>query len=899
MSNVKAGVAYVDVRLGSIEQFKQKLKSEIQNAANDSAKKLGDDMSKKVAPEGTKVGKTMAGTFGGSFFSEAKRSFGGGFRALSQGNVSIFGSLMKRGAGEAARGFSTAFNNGLKSIPTFFSNIGKKILPVAQSIGSSIASGFTSLPSKISSAGKAVDSFSKKMGFLSFQLQNFGIIASTAFTLPVAAIVSLGAYVGLKTAAQIEQATASLKALTPAGTDVEALIKRLQALAQKSPIFNTTDVITFTQKMVASGLKVQTVEAFLKSFGNVALSVGADVGKIPFALEALVQMVGKGKVSMEELRQQLGDALPGAMKLVSDGLGITTTKLYAMVKAGDLTGEQVIAAFTKLGQTKPYLDGAAKGTDTLGSKWQALKETLQTQLGNAFLDNSKEIKKGIDDLGPALSELIKQAGPLIPTLVKGFTSFVTKLKELVDWYKNLSPAQKDMVNKFALILIAIGPVVVLLGTLGGAIAGITALIAAIATPVGLVILGLIAFGVEVFLIIKYFKDLYNEGGKFKTFWDNLWSASVALFKPVTDEFGKLKKTIMDAWNQIKNAFAEQSTAWQDLWTLIKFIGAAIGLVIAAVFSVIWGIFKGLASALPNIINIISSAISGIVKIIGGILNFLIGLFTLDFGKMSSALTSIWNGLWDLIVGTLWNAVLALGKFVKGLVTGIVDFFTWLFDVLVGHSIIPDMVNKIISWFKKMWQKGVELVKALGRPFLNFYNDHIKPFVDGVGRGVTKVLDFVKSLPEKIKGFFSKAGSWLIDAGKNIVNGLIDGVSRMGNTLKNAILNLIPGPVRSVVAKALGINSPSRVFMEYGKYTVLGFIRGVQGSSPALAGVMDGAFNFAPPSVSPSFGDARQPIVDPRGSGPALNIENYNTNDSDPDRIAEDLWFKIQSRGGGA
>jgi tape measure domain-containing protein len=899
MANVKAGVAYVDVRLGSIEQFKQRMASEVEKVGTTAGKKISDKMKEELAPEATKVGQTVGKNFGGSFFSEANRSFGGGLNALAHGNLRAFGSLMKRGAAEAAQGFKNTFIRGATGIGNFFSDLPNRIRPALNAVSSGAINAFKSIPRGIAAAGKAVDDFGKRLGFLAFQLQGFGVIASVAFTAPVAAAATLATVVGIKTAASFEQATASLKALTPAGTDVEALLKRLQKLAQESPIFNTADVVGFTQKMVASGLSVKTVEKFLKGFGNVALSVGADVGKIPFALEAMVQMVGKGKVSMEELRLQLGDALPGAMKLVSDGLGITTKKLYEMVEAGKLTGEDIIQAFIKLGNSKKYLDGAGKGADTLGAKFQQLKESLQTQLGNTFLEHAPEIKKALDELGPSLSELIKLSGPLFTDMVKGFSTLVQKIGELIKWYQNLDPSQRDMVNKLMLIAVVLGPLVLLLSGLGMVLAGLTAFFAAVATPVGLVVAALIIFGIEVTAAVKYLKNLYAEGGKFKEVWDRIWAATVELIKPVIEEFKKLWETVKQQFQQIKNAFAEQSASWESLWMLIKFVGAVIGAIIATVAAVIFGFIKGIVSALGNVIGVITSIISGAVKIIGGILSILIGIFTLDFEKIKSGLTSLWNGLWDLVVGTIWNAIQAIYKFIKGFVTGIVDFFKWLYNVLVGHSIIPDMVNKILDWFKRMVQRGVQFVKDLGKPFVAFYNSYIKPFVDGVGRGINKVLEFIGNMPGKIKSFFSNAAGWLVSAGANIVNGLISGVRSMGGTLKNAILGLIPGPVKGVVEKALGINSPSRVFMEYGKNVVLGFIRGITAFQPRMISTVDGAFAFATPGVSPSFGDARQPIVE-RGSAPeaAVKIENYNTNDTDPDRVAEDLWWKIQGRGGG-
>ena len=897
MADVKAGVAYVDVRLGSIEQFKNRLKAEIEGATENVSKRVGDKLAKDMAPEGTKIGKVTSGALAKAFFQDANQSFGGGLRALFQGQFRTFGGLMKEAGVASALGFRSSFDAGISGIGSIFRKAGQGVVSAARSTGSAAAAAFQAIPSKVAAAGQAVDAFGKRIGFLSFQLTNFGFVASTAFTAPVAAILTFGSVVGIKTAAQIEQATAALKSLTPAGTDVEALIKRLQSLAQASPIFNSADIITFTQRMVAAGLTVRETEDFLKSFGNIALTVGADVGKIPFALEALVQMVGKGNVTMEELRQQLGDALPGAMTIVSQALGVTTDELYDMVAAGQLSGEELVKALTKFGQGERFLKGAAEGAQTMGARWQELKESVQNQLGQIFLDNSDQIKKALEDLGPIASDFIKQIGPVFPQLIKGFGMLVEKIGDLISWYQNLSPSQQDIINKLMLAAIVIGPLVLALGVLGTAIAGISALFAAITTPVGLVITGLIAFGVWAGIVINHLRGLYNEGGKFKETWDAIWDSVMKLLEPLRREFEKILPQLKDGFNQIRDAVTQVTDKLGGFGNTVKLLGAFLLNAFAPVLSVIFGVFKGVIAAIGPLFKAISSLISGIIKILGGIITFLVGVFTGDWQKALDGLRMIWDGIWDAVVGTIVNVFKAIWNFVKGFVTGIVDFFKWLLDVLVGHSIIPDMVNAILDWFKRMVDRGVAFVRALGKPFVDFYNNFISPFINGVRRGIDRALDFIGGLPGRIRDMFSRAGSWLVDAGRNIVNGLISGVRRMGGTLRDAILNLIPGPVRSIVSSALGINSPSTVFAEFGKFVVLGFIEGVQKTAPKMDSAMGNAFAFAPATVSPSFGDPSRPIVEPANRGPALNIENYYSKDDDPRRQSEDWWFIINARGG--
>jgi len=55
---------------------------------------------------------------------------------------------------------------------------------------------------------------------------------------------------------------------------------------------------------------------------------------------ALQQIVSKGTVSMEELRRQLGDRLPGAFNIFAEALGVTTAELDRMIRQGEVVASQ-------------------------------------------------------------------------------------------------------------------------------------------------------------------------------------------------------------------------------------------------------------------------------------------------------------------------------------------------------------------------------------------------------------------------------------------------------------------------------------------------------------------------------------------------------------------------------
>ncbi|MYA88745.1 MAG: tape measure protein [Boseongicola sp. SB0662_bin_57] len=63
------------------------------------------------------------------------------------------------------------------------------------------------------------------------------------------------------------------------------------------------------------------------------------------ALVAIEQIISKGRVSAEELRQQLGERLPGAFQIAARAMGVTTAELDEMLEQGELLSEDFLPRF--------------------------------------------------------------------------------------------------------------------------------------------------------------------------------------------------------------------------------------------------------------------------------------------------------------------------------------------------------------------------------------------------------------------------------------------------------------------------------------------------------------------------------------------------------------------------
>lgn len=127
---------------------------------------------------------------------------------------------------------------------------------------------------------------------------------------------------------------------------------------------------------------------FIRSlFGNVmqaGVALQSNKQSLAGALLAIEQMISKGKISMQELRQQLGNALPGAMQIAAKSMGVTTKQLEKMLSKG-MDSVTFLKAFNNE-LSKQY-----------GNKWQKGAKSLQAELNrlnNAFFDLKVSMAEG-------------------------------------------------------------------------------------------------------------------------------------------------------------------------------------------------------------------------------------------------------------------------------------------------------------------------------------------------------------------------------------------------------------------------------------------------------------------------------------------------------------------------
>lgn len=243
------------------------------------------------------------------------------------------------------------------------------------------------------------------------------------------------------TALKMKGAENAMTALTGSAVLGEAKMKRLAEIADEVGYRNTDLVKSYVKLQGAVAGTTLEGEASDKLFRNLARATalyGGTTDDLDGSLQALTQMASKGTVQMEELKGQLGDRLPGALRIAADAMGVTTKELSKMVKDGKLDADTFFRKFgDELGTKIPAsFENARGGIARFQNQWDKAKVAFADSgfmngLATAMGGLTTKIKEATDNgtlgrFGKAIGDILTFIGQNIGVI----SAFVAALAAL-------------------------------------------------------------------------------------------------------------------------------------------------------------------------------------------------------------------------------------------------------------------------------------------------------------------------------------------------------------------------------------------------------------------------------------------------------------------------------------
>lgn len=318
-------------------------------------------------------------------------------------------------------------------------------------------------------------------------------------------------------------------------------------------------------------------------------------------------------------------------------------------------------------------------------------------------------------------------------------------------------------------------------------------------PIGLVIGAIVG-------LIAVFVLLWNKCDWFREFWINLWDNIVEWCGQAWEA---IKQFFSAAWEWIQQAWAGTVEWFQNLWSGIKNVWSDVTTWFGNLFTSAKNMVQSAWSTVTTFFSNIWSGIKNVFASVGA-------WFSNQFTNAKNMIQSAWSSV-TAFFSNIW----------KGIKNTFANVSKWFGEKFrTAKNAVQSAWNNVVSFFRKIWN-GIKsafsnVASTLGGFFRSAWSN-IRSAWSGVtgwfGKIVDKIVGFFKDIPDKMLGI-----------GKDMMNGLIDGVKSMTKKVKKAVEKAVDSAVKGV-KDFLGIESPSKLMRdEVGKMMGAGVGEGILAST---------------------------------------------------------------------
>ena len=210
------------------------------------------------------------------------------------------------------------------------------------------------------------------------------------------------------------------------------------------------DYIGLTAASKGTNLEGEQTDRVFKAIVGSMTALGKSGAETSRAVQAVSQMMSKGVVSAEELRMQLGEALPGTMQAAAEALGVPQEKLADLIATGSVVSDQFLPKLATALENKFGVGKTAVNTFTaeVARMRNAMNETFEF-IGNsgvmsALAEGASIAAYAITGVTQGIDSLGKKIGAMA-AFVSGALSF----DELVAEFGKIDTAAEATLAKIA------------------------------------------------------------------------------------------------------------------------------------------------------------------------------------------------------------------------------------------------------------------------------------------------------------------------------------------------------------------------------------------------------------------------------------------------------------------
>lgn len=642
---------------------------------------------------------------------------------------------------------------------------------------------------------------------------------------------------GAKTKFSASEAADAMNYMAMAGWKTEDMLEGIEgimnlAAASGEDLATTSDIVT--DALTAFGLSAQDsghfadILAAASSNANTNVSMMGETfkycapiaGALGFSAEDTAEAIGlmanagiKGSQAGTALRTIMNN-LTGDIKLSGSALGevtiATTNADGSMRDLSDILSD-CRGAFAQLSESEQAAAAEALVGKNAMSGFLALMnagegdiEKLSTAIANCDGTAERMAETMQDNLAGQLTILKSQLQELAISfgemLMPAIRAIVSKIQAFVDKLNHMSEGQQKAILTIGLMVAALGPLLVIIGTviskvgvamqgfvrlasgvkkLGVAVKAGTGVFGKLGAALGGISAPVIAVVAIIAVLIAAFKHLWDTNEEFR-------NAITAIWEGIVSKIQAFCQGIVDRLNALGFDFGSIVDVLKALWD---------------------GFCQFLAPIFEAAFNVVSTVLGTVLDVITGLLDIFIGLFTGNWSQMWEGVKEVFSGIWEGITSLFENFL----NMIRNLADTVLGWFgtSWEEVWTSVKTFFENIWNGITAFFSGIWNgivstvtTQINAVKTVVSTVFNAIKTTATTIWNGIKSAITTVVDGIKS---KVSTVFESIKSTVI----SVFNGIKSTATSVWNGIKAAIITPIEAArdkVRSVIDAIKGFFS---------------------------------------------------------------------------------------------
>ena len=588
-----------------------------------------------------------------------------------------------------------------------------------------------------------------------------------------------------------------------------------------SDVEEAADLMTAAMQRVPAQMRDELPE-IINEYGTNFRALGFD-GEEAFGL--LVAAADKGKWALDKTGDSLkeftirGSDMSESSKTAFESVGLNAEEMANKIAQG---GEGARDALKQTADGLLQMEDPAERANAAIALFGTPLEDLSVDQIPDFLESLSEGAGGMADFQGSSQEMADQMKNSLEGRMNSLKGTVQSLAgdafmKLWDAIEPIAKWAADNKDWLTPIAVSIGVFAGAVAVASGAMAVFNAVMAVnpfvlIGVAIAALVAGLIWFFAKTELgqkIWEGFVDVLKAAwdwikNVFVAGWDWVSEAIPAAWQTVKDKTSEIwdgltgflsdtwdaiKGTVENVWNGVKDFFASLWDGIKEVFTLavdgIKWYLESYWALITGTITLVWDGIKWYFTNLWETIKLVFTTAW----------DFISGFFTTAWAVFTGVVQTVWGAI-SSFFSSWWSAV--TGVF-TGAWNGISSFLSGSWNAI--RDLAVNVWNGIRDSISNAWE-GVK--NAISNAVSNILGK-LGEMVSGAKQKIEDMLNKVRSIKDSVMNALSGAGSWLVNAGQDLVNGMIDGILSMGSAIKDALLSLIPGPVKAAVSSALGLS----------------------------------------------------------------------------------------------